>query len=130
MSLVLINLTLACQANGLDERWNQTLKNMIAKYVSSRKELWDEYLDACVFAYNTSRHESSLHTPFEVMFGRNAVISIELMYLDPGSQLLSNYTKSSESVVPVSIMVMRISMQNYILYTSFGICDHNSFLLD
>ena len=26
MNLVLINLTMACQANGLDERWNQTLK--------------------------------------------------------------------------------------------------------
>ena len=51
MSLILITLTLACQANGLDERWNQTLKNIIVKYVSSRKELWDEYLDACVFAY-------------------------------------------------------------------------------
>ncbi|KAL5515024.1 hypothetical protein EMCRGX_G000133 [Ephydatia muelleri] len=92
------------QANGLDERWNQTLKNMIVKYVSSRKELWDEYLDACLFAYNTSRHESSLHTPFEVMFGRNAVIPIELTYLDPGSQLLSNYMKSSESVVPIDFV--------------------------
>ena len=86
---------MACQANGLDERWNETLKNMIVNYVSSRKEIWDEYLDTCVFAYNTSRHESSLHTPFEVMF-------------DPGSQLLSNYTKSSESVVPVNIMVLCI----------------------
>lgn len=104
----IINVTLACQANGLDERWNQTLKNMIVKYVSSRKELWDEYLDACVFAYNTSRHESSLHSPFEVMFGRKAVIPIELSYLDQGSQLLSNYTKSSESVVPVSVMVLCI----------------------
>ena len=106
MNLVLINLTMACQANGLDERWNQTLKNMIVKYVSSRKEIWDEYLDTCVFAYNTSRHESSLHTPFEVMFGRKAVIPIELTYLDPGSQLLSNYMKSSESVVLVNIMVL------------------------
>ena len=61
-----------------------------------------------VFAYNTSSHESSLHTPFEVMFGRKAVIPIELTYLDPGSQLLSNYTKSSESVVPVNIMVLCI----------------------
>jgi hypothetical protein len=106
--MFIINVTLACQANGLDERWNQTLKNMIVKYVSSRKELWDEYLDACVFAYNTSRHESSLHSPFEVMFGRKAVIPIELSYLDQGSQLLSNYTKSSESVVPVSVMVLCI----------------------
>ena len=36
------------------------------------------------------------------------VIPIELTYMDPGSQLLSNYTKSSESVVPVNIMVLCI----------------------
>ena len=89
---------------------------MIVKYVSSRKELWDEYLGACVFAYNTSRHESLLHTPFEVMFGRKAVIPIELTYLDPGSQLLSNYTKSSEDVVPVSIMVMCMYAKLYLVY--------------
>ena len=35
---------------------------MIVKYGSSRKELWDEYLDTCVFGYYTSCHESSLHT--------------------------------------------------------------------
>ena len=107
MNFVLINLALACQANGLDER-NQTLKNMIVKYVISTKELWDEHLDTCVFAYNTSHHEPSLHTPFETMFGRKAVISIELTYLDPGSQLLSNYMKSSESVVPVNVIVLCI----------------------
>ena len=84
------------------------MKNMNVKYVNSRKELWDEYLDPCVFAYNTSRHESSLHAPFEVMFGRKAVIPIELAYLDQGCQLLSNYTKSSESVVPVNIMLLCI----------------------
>ena len=73
------------------------------KYVtSSRIELWDEYLDACVFAYNTSHQELSLHAPFEIMFGRKAVIPIELTYLDPGSRLLINDMKSSESVVPVS----------------------------
>ena len=61
-----------------------------------------------VFAYNTSRYESSLRTPFGVMFGQKAVIPIELTYLDPGSQFLSNYTKSSESVVPANIMVLCI----------------------
>ena len=101
-------VTLACQANELDERWNQTLKNMIVNYVSSRKELWDEYLDACVFAYNTSRHESSLHTPFEVMFGRKAFIPIELTYLDPGSQLLSKLHEVFRKCCAVSIMVMCI----------------------
>ena len=61
------------QANGLDERWNQTLKNMVVKYAHEKKKDWDMYLDSRVFAYNTSKHASSLYTPFEVMFGRKAV---------------------------------------------------------
>lgn len=36
------------------------------------------YLDTCTFAYNTSRQESTLYTPFEVMFGRKPVIPVEL----------------------------------------------------
>ena len=79
------------QANGLDERRNQTVKNMLVKFVGTRKETWDEYLDHCVFVYNTSHHESSLYSPFEVMFGRKATIPIELEQMKEGSQLLVDY---------------------------------------
>ena len=58
---------LQIQANGLDERFNQT---MLSKFVQENKESWDGFLDTCTFAYNTSCHKSTLHTPFEVMFGR------------------------------------------------------------
>ena len=57
------------QANGLDERWNQTLKQMLVKFTiaSARKDEWDTFLDTCVFAYNTAKHESRLHAPFELI---------------------------------------------------------------
>eukprot|EP00731_Ephydatia_muelleri_P000953 Em0001g953a len=90
------------RANGLDERWNQTLKTMIVKYAESKKELWDEYVDSCVFAYNTSSHESSLLSPFEVMFGRKAVIPIELSYLKPGGKLLGEYLTLSDQAGAIS----------------------------
>ena len=35
-------------------------------------------LDGCIFAYNTSCHESALYTPFEIMFGRKATLPIDL----------------------------------------------------
>ena len=61
-------LTILCtiiymQANGLDERYNQTLQTMLTKYVQDKKNTWDEYIDTCVFAYNTSKHESTTFTP-------------------------------------------------------------------
>lgn len=66
------------QANGLVERFNQTLQHMLLKFISDKKETWEDYLDTCVFAYNTSKHESSKFTPFEVMFGRQAVLPVDL----------------------------------------------------
>ena len=65
------------QANGLDERFNQTIQSMLVKFSDTRKDVWDEHLDACTFGYNTSRHDSTKFTPFELMFGRKAVLPIE-----------------------------------------------------
>lgn len=50
---------------------------------------WDKHLDACTFAYNTSRQDSTKFTPFELMFGRKAVLPVELQIsqVDPESAL-------------------------------------------
>ena len=47
---------------------------------SLSKQLQDrnEFIDSAVFAYNTSCHESSCYTPFEVMFGCKAVLPIDV----------------------------------------------------
>ncbi|XP_065681472.1 gypsy retrotransposon integrase-like protein 1 [Hydra vulgaris] len=65
------------QANGLDERFNQTIQLMLVKFCNDRHSTWDTHLDACTFAYNTSRQESIKYTPFELMFGRKPILPIE-----------------------------------------------------
>ena len=66
------------QANGLDERWNQALKQMLVKFTRARKDEWDTFLDTCVFAYNTAKYESSLQPAFELMFGMKAIVPIDI----------------------------------------------------
>ena len=51
---------------------------MVVKFCTSKKDNWDMVLDGCIFAYNTSCHESILYTPFEIMFGRKATLPIDL----------------------------------------------------
>lgn len=51
---------------------------MLSKFITKKKNAWEDFLDECVFAYNTAVHESSKYTPFELMFGRKAVIPIDL----------------------------------------------------
>ena len=69
------------------------------KMVADDKQHWDEYLDSCVYAYNTSKHESTKYTPFELMFGRKAVLPIELeVCKDSAEDCLEKYKKLPDLV--------------------------------
>ncbi|KZS03362.1 Uncharacterized protein APZ42_033935 [Daphnia magna] len=67
------------QANGLVERQNKTLAIMLVMYVDESHEDWDEFLGFVTFAYNTARQESTNHTPFMMVYGREAVIPWDLL---------------------------------------------------
>ena len=51
---------------------------MLSKFVQTRPDDWDEFLPACLYAYNTSRHESSTFTPFQLMFARSPILPIDI----------------------------------------------------
>ena len=69
---------------------------MLCKFIQESKESWDTFLDTCIFGYNTSHHESTLHTPFVVMFGHQAVLSIDLYVEKPNaSQLLQEHEEAN-----------------------------------
>lgn len=50
--------------NGMIERFNRTLADMIASYVTNQPNNYDSYLKYATFAYNTSVHSSTGYTPF------------------------------------------------------------------
>lgn len=83
----------------MDERWNQTFKQMIVKYISDNREQWDTCLDTSVFAYNTAKHESTLYSPFEFIFGRKSNLPVDIDYASQdGDEMLHEYMKSSKKV--------------------------------
>ncbi len=53
---------------------------MLVKFVQYKNH-WDEFLDKSIVAYNTSIQQSTNLTPFELMFGRKATISIDVEML-------------------------------------------------
>uniref|UniRef100_A0A0G4FTE2 Integrase catalytic domain-containing protein n=1 Tax=Chromera velia CCMP2878 TaxID=1169474 RepID=A0A0G4FTE2_9ALVE len=57
------------QGNGLTERFNQTLVNMLAKCLEKNPEKWAAVCRQYAWAYNTSVHDITSHTPYELMFG-------------------------------------------------------------
>lgn len=65
------------QSNGLTERFNKTLVDMIAAYINSDQTNWDKYLQACVFAYNASKHSTLQESPYSLMFRRQPVLGLD-----------------------------------------------------
>lgn len=51
---------------------------MLVKKIQDKRDEWDSCIDSCIYAYNTAVHESSLYTPFELMFGRRAILPIDI----------------------------------------------------
>lgn len=66
------------QCNGQVERFNHTFAQMLAMYVNTCHTNWDEYVHYVTFAYNTSRHESTGMTPFFSLYGREAILPIDI----------------------------------------------------
>jgi hypothetical protein len=90
----------ASQANGLDERFNQTIQVMLTKFIDEKKDYWEDYLDTCIYAYNTAKHESSQFTPFELMFSRKAVLPLDLEYDKRcGEDILTEYLTEQAGII-------------------------------
>ena len=60
------------QTNGLVERYNRTLINILAKMVEKHTDEWDKYVAPTLFSYRTSRHSTTRLTPFFLVYGREA----------------------------------------------------------
>ncbi|XP_030839572.1 uncharacterized protein LOC115923285 [Strongylocentrotus purpuratus] len=56
--------------NGLVEKFNGTLKQMLKKMAEERPTDWDRYIDALLFAYREAPHDSTGFSPFELLYGR------------------------------------------------------------
>ena len=68
------------QTDGLVERHNRTLLDMLSKYVRYQYSDWDDHLPFLTMAYNTSVHDSTGCTPFSLVYGREALLPSDLVY--------------------------------------------------
>ncbi|XP_072015789.1 uncharacterized protein [Amphiura filiformis] len=57
-------------ANGLVERYNGTLKQMLKRMCQERPKDWDRYIAPLLFAYRETPQESTGFSPFELLYGR------------------------------------------------------------
>ena len=63
--------------NGMPERFNQTLLNMLGTLEDHQKSDWKSYVLSLVHAYNSTRHESTGYSPHFLMFGRHPRLAFD-----------------------------------------------------
>ncbi|UYV79891.1 hypothetical protein LAZ67_18000994, partial [Cordylochernes scorpioides] len=68
------------QTNGLTERLNKTIADMLSMYVDVNQKDWDEILPFVTFAYNTAKQESTGFSPFYLVHGREAETPLDLLF--------------------------------------------------
>lgn len=66
------------QTDGEVERFNHTLVTMLSMYCSAKQDDWDRAIPAVLFAYRTSSHASSKHSPAFLMFGRTPQYPVDV----------------------------------------------------
>jgi hypothetical protein len=95
------------RTDGLTERFNRTLVEMLKKYANKYQDNWDEVLPLVLFAYRTAEQSSTKFSPFYLMYGREAKTPIEAWLIpkeletmplvtDYAKQLHKNLTQAVE----------------------------------
>ncbi|GFV86851.1 transposon Ty3-I Gag-Pol polyprotein [Trichonephila clavipes] len=68
------------QTNGLTERFNKTLADMLAMYVDVEQKTSGRILPFFTFAYNTARQDTTGFTPFFLTFGSEAETTLDAVF--------------------------------------------------
>ena len=71
------------QTDGLVERYNRTLIAMLAKVAEDGGRDWDEKLPFVLFAYRASQQQSTLESPFFLLYGRDPRLPTETALSPP-----------------------------------------------
>jgi hypothetical protein len=74
-------------SNGLVERMNRTLENMLKNFVSDHQRDWDRYVPMVLMAYRSTVHDSTGVSPNRMMLGREVTLPLDLMFGCPPAEM-------------------------------------------
>ena len=108
------------QCDGLVERFNRTLLNMLTTCTEDHPWDWEQNIRKVCMAYNTSVHPSTGFSPFYLMFGRQARLPVDLIY-GTGPQITDNqsvgeYAASLKNRVSEAFDLVRKNMSQHHVY--------------
>ncbi|XP_053573366.1 phosphopantothenoylcysteine decarboxylase isoform X2 [Bombina bombina] len=66
------------QTNCVDKKTNDNIKRALTKLFNEKQNNWDVYLDATLFSLRSKVNTTTKHSPFLLMYGREAVLPSEV----------------------------------------------------
>ncbi|KAM7287669.1 WAS/WASL-interacting protein family member 2-like [Ixodes scapularis] len=110
------------QTNGLTERLNKTIADMISMHVDVDHKTWDEVLPYVTFAYNTAVQETTGVTPFQLVQGRKVTTMLDAMLphepADDGSPDAQVVARRAEEVHQLALNVSTLPGTTFVVGTS------------
>ena len=102
------------QCDGLIERYNRTLLDMLATTSKGNPNDWEKFVRPVCFAYNTSIQASTGYTPYYLMYGREARLPIDLQFGTSFSDTLSSdlYVQQLQSSLSYAYQIVRNTLGN------------------
>ena len=88
------------QTDGLVERFNKTLKDLLRKIIQGEGREWEKYLPCVLFAYREVPQESTGFSPFELIFGRDVRGPLDI--------LKEQWSKAEEAVDDILTYVTKV----------------------
>lgn len=67
------------QSDGMVERFNRTLQQILSMFVNENKDDWDDHLPYITMAYRSCLHESTHCSPNLLMLGREIALPLDVM---------------------------------------------------
>lgn len=67
------------RSDGMIERMNRSINDMLSKYIKSCQRDWDLYLDFLTMAYNSTPHESTGISPHKLVYGQEKRLPLEII---------------------------------------------------
>ena len=67
------------QSDGMVERFNRTLEQMLSMFVDENHDDWDDHLPFLTMAYRACTHDSTHCTSNLLMLGREMLLPIDIM---------------------------------------------------
>ena len=79
------------QSDGMIERFNHTILNMLSTVVSGDEQNLDLHLPIRMFAYRTSCHKTTGATPFRLVYGQEAKLPEDILFNLPSTDMAATH---------------------------------------